>query len=91
MNPIKDLSYKILTSAKFELMESPLLGNPIEKKERGVRRKGALKQALGKENGRAKRHIPEIKGMSSIQDVPNLLSTGGNGILAIPKKLDIEI
>ena len=28
--------------------------------------------------------------MSSIQDVPNLLLTEGNGILAIPNKLDIE-
>ena len=29
--------------------------------------------------------------MSRIHDVPNLLLTGGNGILAIPNKLDIEI
>ena len=29
--------------------------------------------------------------MSSIQDVPNLLLTERNGILAIPNKLDIEI
>ena len=29
--------------------------------------------------------------MLSIPDVPNLLVTGGIGILAIPNKLDIEI
>ena len=29
--------------------------------------------------------------MLSIQDVPNLLLTEGNGILAIPNKSDIEI
>ena len=29
--------------------------------------------------------------MSSIQDVPNLLVTEGNEILAIPNKLDIEV
>ena len=92
MNPLKDLSYKNLSSAKFELREVPLLGNPIEKKERGMGEKRDTETDSGKRR-RAGRNGPYPKskrGMPSIQDVPNLLLTEENGILALPNKLDIE-
>ena len=94
MNPRKDLSYTSLSSAKFELAEAPFLGNLIWKKER----KGTIDKRRGAETNSGKRRMvgrkdpyPKSKrGASSIQDVPNLLLTEGNGISAIPNKLYIE-
>ena len=52
MNPLKDLYYKNLSSAKFELREVHLLENPIEKKERRMgEKKGTLQQTREKGEG----------------------------------------